>query len=694
MADLMSVQEMRAAGFNDAEISQYLHETLPAAGFADTDIQDYMAAEGLDYAKTLPPAMGGEVPEAPKVDPREASPAGPSVLGISREMMPGSEFQRTEAAGPMSTGKLPRLPLAGPGADPSRLMGAPTPATIAATVAPTAVMGPVGAGATLLNMLARGGIAAAAGGGTEYADTRLQGGSPNIASDRALKEGAIAGLSEFVPGVAGKGVARMLAPAAGKITDVGRRGMELAEKYKLPIGADRFIGGAAPWLTRQAVDNVHAGAAVSGKIRQELYSKMNDISSNAVKNITGIDMVPSQARIGERLGQAMADIKDPDKWYDGFNQAFKGRDDMITLRQMQRFINTSGGPEKWAKRLGFKEESGRELIKKIAETGQIPAKDVPWLAGRFYKTGAIKYKDLTETAKGTRMSLKDKFLADMDNYAADGTPFRYNADMSLVAAQQGMESLGAIKRSADTAFGETAEFLKGNAQARALLRTDRSGNPIYEMHPKYIVQNLIAEGRSEDLKSLAKFMTDNGKGAEWELMIAGTLDDMIQGSTKIDPVTSELKFMPGAFAQRWEKIRERFGALVPEEMMKKIDEFADAAKIAGKEYKNEATPMGRKAAQWLTAGLGYQMGGPVGVAAVQGGSAALAYGLMSRSSMNMLRKYLTRETMSGVEQLAIRSMAPATKALTMGNQGPVDLSQSPQLKKVLPAKPPQMRMSR
>jgi hypothetical protein len=500
-----------------------------------------------------------------------------------------------------------------------------TLATAAATKLPGAVVAPIT------------GMAVAAGGLLNRAYTGKD--TPITPEEQALMEQGLPFATgemarDFLTGVGaefgGRGIAwgagKLLAPAAGKITEGGRALMNFAKKYNLPFSPE----AAVPKLWRSklgmALADTGVGRWFTTRQRRELVEGASEAAGKVLDDL-GLPAPLAPTEAAGDLGSYLRQLANKKLTHKAFNEAMEripGETEM-TVPNLMAALDDIGGLQTISNIYAGKSgKAPREfgLFKRIINReGRITKTELDWFNKNIWR----KWKDMDPEARAAAGKLKEGLLKDLDG---------------VLDPELG-QTLGAIRTAADDAYKQAEAFLQGTPLAGALRKATRPEAQARQFF------NLFSEGHAQDALAIRDHLIGTGNKDLWDTVKASYLEGVFSRATKLSEETGERVFQPGAFINWFDKYGKGAGEVMPEHAAA-LTEWYNVSKGLLQDFKK----FGERGKEGVIpslklgtlTGAGYLAGGVPGVVVSNGFALLSALGTMGKGNLGFIRNYLLKES--------------------------------------------------
>lgn len=480
------------------------------------------------------------------------------------------------------------------------------------------------------------GLAVAAGGLLNRAQTGKD--TPLTPEEQALMDQGLPFATgdmakDFLTGVGaefgGRGVAwaagKLLAPAAGKITDTARSFMEFAKKNNLPYSPDAV---APSWRSKlfQSLADTGVGKYFTTRQRRELVQGASEAAGKVLDDLgLPAPLAPTEAA-GDLAGY-LRQLSNKKLTHAQFNEAMgriPAEAEMAVPNLMQSLEDIGGLKSIHEMYVGKSGKAPREfgLLKRVINRDGVITKDE---IDYFNKSIWRKYKDMDPEARAAAGKLKGGLLKDLD---------------TVLDPELG-QTLGAIRTAADEAYKQAESFLQSTPLAGAMLK---AGRPEAKARQFF---NLFSEGHQADALTIREHLLSTGNKDLWDTTKASYFEGVFKRATKLSDDTGETVFQPGAFINWFDKYGKGASEVMPEHAAA-LQEWYNVSKGLLKDYKRYGE-RGREGVVpslklgALTGG-GYLAGGVPGIVVSNGFALLSALGTMGRGNLGFLRNYLLKES--------------------------------------------------
>ncbi|MDO9533274.1 MAG: hypothetical protein Q7O12_14265 [Deltaproteobacteria bacterium] len=437
---------------------------------------------------------------------------------------------------------------------------------------------------------------------------------------------------DFLTGVGaefgGRGIAwgagKLLAPAAGKITDAGRSFMEFAKKNNLPYSPDAV---APIWRSKlaQGLADTGVGKYFTTRQRGELVQGASEAAGKVLDDLgLPAPLAPTEAA-GDLAGY-LRQLSNKKLTHAQFNEAMgriPAETEMAVPNLMQALDDIGGLNAIHGMYAGKSGSAPREfgLLKRVINRDGVITKDE---LDFFNKTIWRKWADMDPEARAAAGKLKEGVLKDLD---------------TILDPELG-QTLGAIRTAADDAYKQAETFLQNTPLAGDLMK---AGRPQAKARQFF---NLFSEGHRQDALAIRDHLLSTGNKDLWDTTKASYLEGVFKRATKLSEDTGETVFQPGAYINWFDKYGKGAGEIMPEHAPA-LQEWYNVSKGLLKDYKRygergrEILPTFKLGA---LSGGGYLAGGVEGVVVANGFALLSALGTMGKGNLGFLRNYLLRES--------------------------------------------------
>jgi len=459
------------------------------------------------------------------------------------------------------------------------------------------------------------------------------------AGEAALGAGAQVG-----GGLALKVAGKLMAPAAGKLTDATKSFINWANERNLPFSAD-IQGGFMPRLL-QGLGDTGLGRFFGNAQRQKLARGATEAASDILEEV-GLPQSRGIADEAMNLKSLFKQSVDRPKIYAGFNEAIgtipketpvdipalSGLFDEDTLALVGRLYGGTGSRQYIA-------------AKRIATSeGTIPMQDLDWFSKNLWKQEKGWFSSLLPEEKAFIGKLKGATLEDME---------------TLAVPELG-QTVGALRKAADQTYKDALEFLNQTPLAKSL-----AGSTEQNIQRNFF--KLYSEPYKKDAIAIRNFLTTTGQEDTLKALDSAYLESVFNSATKLVEDTGERMFMPGKFIDWYNKHGKGAAEIMPEykpalEQWLNISKnlMKDYSRMGGKSTGIDAILGGGAAGGLLATG---HMG--AGILVPTGFSLLASLGTMGRGNLGFLRNYLLKETVGPMGQKAASGIGQGAKMGIMG----------------------------
>lgn len=443
--------------------------------------------------------------------------------------------------------------------------------------------------------------------------------SPEMLRDFGLGVGA-----EF----GGRGVAwaagKLLAPAAGKLTEGAKTFIQWAKKHNLPYSPE----AATPSLWRsklaQGLADTGVGRWFTTRQRRELVEGASEAAGRVLDDFGLPQPVATTEAAGDLAGY-LRNIANKKLTHKTFNEAMERipAESEMAVPNLMRALDEIGGLTTISEIYsGGSGHAPREfgLFKRVFKRdGRITKAELDY----FNKSIWRKWKDMDPEARSLAGKLKEGLLKDLD---------------TVLDPELG-QTLAVLRKAADTAYKEAETFLAETPLASAI---KKAGRPEAQARQFF---NLFSEPYKKDALAIREHLLSTGQKDLWDTVKASYLEGVFSRATKLSEETGERVFQPGAFINWYEKYGKGAMDIMPEHAPA-LREWYGVSKGLLKDFQKFGE-RGREVMPTLKLGIlggaGYLAGGVPGVVVANGFALLSALGTMGRGSLGFLRNYLLRE---------------------------------------------------
>jgi hypothetical protein len=428
---------------------------------------------------------------------------------------------------------------------------------------------------------------------------------------------------DFLTGVGaefgGRGVVwaagKLLAPAAGKLTEGARSFIAWAKKHNLPYSAD-----VAPiWRGKlaQEIADTGLGRWVTTRQRRELVEGASEAAGRVLDDLGLPQPVAVTEAAGDLAGH-LRNLANKRVTHRAFNEAMERipAESEMAVPNLMKALDDIGGLTTISEIYGTREFG---LFKRVMHReGRITKAEMDYINKNLWR----KWKDMDQEARSLAGKLKEGLLRDLDD---------------VLDPQLG-QTLGGLRRAADTAYKEAEAFLQATPLAGELRKAARPEAKARQFF------NLFSEGHKHDALAIREHILSTGNRDLWDTVKASYLEGVFSRATRLSEETGERVFQPGAFINWYEKYGRGAMDIMPEHAPA-LTEWYHVSKGLLKDFKRYG---GREAATptlklGILTGAGYMAGGVPGVVVANGFALLSALGTMGRGNLGFIRNYLLRE---------------------------------------------------
>jgi len=469
-------------------------------------------------------------------------------------------------------------------------------------------------------------------------------------------------LQDFAVGAggeaAGTGVAKVagkiMAPAAGKISEGARTFMDWAKKNNLPFSPDIVTETLPAQAARMSSEYTGIGNLFVNRARKKLEKGAIEISDNMVADMglpVGVQQATAGAETATKVREFGRDI------YGGWNEALsglspggaKGRE--ILLDDTMQYLGDRVEGEYGQKSIQY----GIDSLAKDVFPGARKNKPLIAMLRKVDENGGTlgsgkdvaKLFDALKDARNQADPYGKKIIDTLKQTVLD--------DLERVEIAGQNTSLGALRRSADAAWKDMVEsplikkFMNADVPKRGqpFIRSDR------------LAYETFLESNSDDAIKLKAFLIDNGFKDQWDALNAAYLEKVFSNSVK------DGMFKPENYLSWFKKHGENAKHVMPE-YAGALDEWNTVSGYLAKELGRKSS--NATAGNVLTGGsnfVGYAAGGVPGVVAANGFSLLAALSTMGKGNLGFLGNYLLKETPGAAGSVMQQGMGQAVKMGTI-----------------------------